>query len=291
MSELVPLSLQDAPALIESVFPAQKISFEAQTERKAGRSQTLTGLGSFWKGRKPLILVRAIILGSLLPSTDDSEADLDIFEKLMGIDDYALTKRALEKGKVSPTSLALEIKLSKPWRVFTYSLKNKALTTEYIESLSFPLDADAEGITVRWHRDACEEDKLNLIEQYLSLLDTYQDKAALCKRPEEVNQEWLYSSIWSSINTHLASYGVEVNSHAELVKQLGILRFGKNPCVGDSFSGGGSIPFEAARLGCDAYASDLNPVACMLTWGAFNIIGAKKQDRARIDVAQLEIAD
>ena len=27
------------------------------------------------------------------------------------------------------------------------------------------------------------------------------------------------------------------------------------------FAGGGSIPFEALRLGCEAYALDLNPVA------------------------------
>ena len=63
---LTPLALKDAPALIESVFPAQKVSFEAQTERKSVQSQTLTGLGSYWKGRKPLILVRAIVLACLL---------------------------------------------------------------------------------------------------------------------------------------------------------------------------------------------------------------------------------
>jgi len=47
---LTPYALRDAPALIESVFPAQKISFEAQRERKAGAGQTLTALGSYWKG-------------------------------------------------------------------------------------------------------------------------------------------------------------------------------------------------------------------------------------------------
>ena len=31
--------------------------------------------------------------------------------------------------------------------------------------------------------------------------------------------------------------------------------------VFDPFSGGGAIPFEAMRLGCDVTASDLNPVA------------------------------
>jgi putative DNA methylase len=36
------------------------------------------------------------------------------------------------------------------------------------------------------------------------------------------------------------------------------------PLVVDPFAGGGSIPLEALRLGCDAYASDLNPVACLI---------------------------
>ena len=56
-------------------------------------------------------------------------------------------------------------------------------------------------------------------------------------------------------------------------------RFGHRPKVADTFCGGGSIPFEAARIGCDVYASDLNPIACMLTWGAFNIIGADERTR------------
>jgi len=36
------------------------------------------------------------------------------------------------------------------------------------------------------------------------------------------------------------------------------------PLVVDPFSGGGSIPLEALRLGCEAFASDLNPVACLI---------------------------
>ena len=36
------------------------------------------------------------------------------------------------------------------------------------------------------------------------------------------------------------------------------------PVVVDPFAGGGSIPLEALRLGCDAFASDLNPVSCLI---------------------------
>src|SRR5205823_1822484 len=36
---------------------------------------------------------------------------------------------------------------------------------------------------------------------------------------------------------------------------------GNPPAILDPFSGGGSIPLEAQRLGLETYASDLNPVA------------------------------
>src|ERR1051325_5038208 len=36
------------------------------------------------------------------------------------------------------------------------------------------------------------------------------------------------------------------------------------PVMVDPFAGGGSIPLEALRLGCEAFASDLNPVACFI---------------------------
>ena len=32
----------------------------------------------------------------------------------------------------------------------------------------------------------------------------------------------------------------------------------------DPFAGGGSIPLEALRIDCEAFASDLNPVACLI---------------------------
>jgi len=261
---LTPLALKDAPALIETVFPAQKVSFEAQKERKAGPGQTLTALGSFWKGRKPLILVRAIVLGSLLPPTDDAEADLALFEKLMAFDDEGLARRALAANAFSAGKLQEMIPISNPERYF-----------------------GGRG----WRRDITDEDKLVLYRQALATLPSYEDKANLGKRPEELDQDWLYAPAWPEVNRRYAHLGVNVQSLPELVEQLGILRYGHRPRVGDTFSGGGSIPFEAVRMGCDVYASDLNPIACMLTWGALNIIGASPERRTAIDEVQRVVAD
>jgi putative DNA methylase len=98
---LKPFEWKDKPALIEHLFPVQKISAESFKEQSAVQSKTLTALGSYWKGRKPLILNKACILGSLLPATDNRLKDLEIFELLMGMDSESMQKRLEEKLPVS----------------------------------------------------------------------------------------------------------------------------------------------------------------------------------------------
>ena len=288
---LVHNSLRDAPALIETVFPAQKISFEAQKERKANLGQTLTALGSYWKGRKPLILVRAIVLGSLLPPTDNPENDLDIFEKLMGFDEEGLARRALIQNALKPADIAARIELDNPWDYFKAKIHSSGISGGDLRWWTFPLDTEAKGITIRWHRDISDNAKLILFRKAIASFVTYEEKATLCKRPEEVDQAWLYAPVWAEVNRHYGHLGIEAYSHQELIEQLGLLRYGHRPRVGDTFCGGGSIPFEAARLGCDVYASDLNPIACMLTWGALNIIGASPERRTEIEQAQKSVAE
>lgn len=225
---LQPFEWKDKPALIEHLFPVQKISAESFKEQMAGSGKTLTALGSYWKGRKPLILNKACILGALLPTTDDPLKDLQIFELLMGMDGQTMQKR---------------IEATLP---------------------------------------ASKQDSVG---EYLVL--PYNEQVRQAKRPEELPGS-LFSHVWSKVNAHL---GTSASSFPELVEQIGIARFGRRPRVADVFSGSGQIPFEAARLGCDVYASDLNPIACMLTWGGFNIVGASTEKRAEIDKAQKKLAE
>jgi putative DNA methylase len=231
MTQLKPFALKDAPALIEAVFPAQKVSFEAQKERKANLGQTLTGLGSYWKGRKPLILVRAIVLGSLLPQTDNTEKDLEVFELLMAFDEQSLTKRALIQNVIKPKDIAEKINLHNPWDYFSHNIKVDDERFNEIDTLALPLNPDSLGLKLRWRRDIEEKDKLTLLALFLGQIEGYEEKSLLCKRPEEVEQDWLYKHIWPTINKHYAGYGVNAYSHQELIKQLGILKYGHKPIV------------------------------------------------------------
>lgn len=224
---LKPFSWRDRPALIEHLFPVQKLSAESFKEQSAVHGKTLTALGSYWKGRKPLVLNKACILGCLIPSSDNPLRDLEIFEMLMGMDKLGMKKR-------------LEASLP----------KSRA------------------------------EEALDILRQ------PYGDQVNQAKRAEELGDA-LYERIWTQINAHL---GTSAKCMTELVEEMGVARFGHRPKVADVFCGSGQIPFEAARLGCDVYASDLNPIACMLTWGAFNIVGAPPEKRAAMEREQQTLA-
>jgi len=102
---LAPFSLKDAPSFIEAQFPVGRLSAEAYKERKAIIGQTLTALGSYWKGRKPLILARAVVLGALLPATEDPAKNLDIFLKLMAMDDGKIIAHGTARGRPQRSGL------------------------------------------------------------------------------------------------------------------------------------------------------------------------------------------
>jgi len=113
----------------------------------------------------------------------------------------------------------------------------------------------------------------------------YRERVDQARRPEEV-MDCVHDHIWGAVNAHL---GTSAESFPELVEQLGVMRFGHRPRIADTFCGSGQIPFGAARLGCDVYASDLNPVACMLTWGGLNIVGGSRESRKQPEREQEEL--
>ncbi|WP_027356904.1 DUF1156 domain-containing protein [Desulfofundulus thermocisternus] len=64
----------------------------------------------------------------------------------------------------------------------------------------------------------------------------------------------------------LAKWENSLNPHyiERAQKEILAANGGRPPRVLDPFAGGGAIPLEALRLGCETYASDLNPVAVLI---------------------------
>jgi adenine-specific DNA methylase len=71
----------------------------------------------------------------------------------------------------------------------------------------------------------------------------------------------LLEFIGEAANWDVADNADYISVAQELVRAA---YMGETPLVVDPFAGGGSIPLEALRLGCEAFASDLNPVACLI---------------------------
>ena len=80
-------------------------------------------------------------------------------------------------------------------------------------------------------------------------------------RSDEELRKGLLWFIGAFANWDMAAYPAYLRVARNLVKAA---HPEETPLVVDPFAGGGSIPLEALRLGCEAFASDLNPVACLI---------------------------
>ena len=86
--------------------------------------------------------------------------------------------------------------------------------------------------------------------------------AALISAPDDVNE-------WGQTREFVTNFSKWENSlnHKMIEKaRTDILKAsgGRPPRVLDPFAGGGAIPLEALRIGCEVYSSDYNPVAVLI---------------------------
>ncbi len=104
---------------------------------------------------------------------------------------------------------------------------------------------------------------------FASLVDDPSNRDDLTEAEQERERENLFELIrdlvkWENINNK----HVLEKARAEILKSTD----GNPPPVLDPFCGGGSIPLEAQRLGLEAYGSDLNPVAVLITKAMIEIL-------------------
>ena len=149
------------PTFIETQFPIARLSAESYKERKANNGQTLTRLGKWW-GRKPLVLVRASILGMLMPAST-MQKDREIFLKILTMDDEGTWQRC--KGEIPASA----------WR----EAASLEFQDEYFGARGFK-----QGIS--------DEDKVDICERIWEALSTEQQEAldTLRRRPISDRREF-----------------------------------------------------------------------------------------------------
>lgn len=100
------------------------------------------------------------------------------------------------------------------------------------------------------------DDPSSLPEQFPTEEEQAKERARLFKLIEEL-VKWENSNNETVLNA----------AKAEIMKSTN----GNPPALLDPFAGGGAIPLEAQRLGLEAHASDLNPVAVMINKAVIEI--------------------
>lgn len=195
-----------APSFIETQFPVSRLSKESYKERSAKNSQTLTPLGKWW-GRKPLIMVRAVILGLLMPASNDSHRDRDVFLALLTMDEEGLWRRKRRNIPLKEVHRRLSPRERAGW--FT---------------------AGTNPGRPRLKKGTGAEERARLQRIVFDRM-SYDEKLVWCDRPEHLDGP--SPEAWNAINEHLCT---KATTLPELVRELGQRRFGHVPRVGDALS-------------------------------------------------------
>lgn len=212
------------PRLIEVALPIREISAESVRD-KSLRHGHISTLHLWW-ARRPLPASRAVVFASLVPDPDDPSCPEEFL-------------RAVERHL--KTHISSELKYYRRGREFhrdedpyhpydgiADTLRNRLLT--FIAKWSPEALAFENGKGVKEPKPAELLDDRSLVKWETSDPDNPQGQEVL-------------------------------RIAGELIRSA---HGGKTPTVLDPFAGGGAIPLEAGRLGCQAIANDYNPVAYLI---------------------------
>ena len=136
----------------------------------------------------------------------------------------------------------------------------------------FPTEADQQR----------ERERLFRIIERLVQWENTTNEEVLERARREIRRSWA---------RHCLGAAASRLSDDEIVEAIHAGRMPALPAFHDPFAGGGSIPLEAQRLGLEAYASDLNPVAVTIKKAMIEIpprfrdcLPVNPQDRQRLDL-------
>ena len=237
------MNQHDDRRLIEDYLPIEAISAEASREKsiRKGHISTL----HLWWARRPLVACRAAVYGALVPADrwvkevelKEPPADAEKAERVKNGKKKGLNRKAAKEfvtklcryPKTNPTTEA-DIRVKRETEAAIAEAQRhileahaERLTAELAEALKLPSPACGRGAGGEGGSPPGEG------------------------WPEGA-PGWLNEFKWPRDKTAV-TYDDIVAGRAPRPRAL------------DMFAGGGAIPLEALRLGCEAYALDLNPVA------------------------------
>lgn len=218
------MSHDTCPRLIEVALPIREISAESVRD-KSLRHGHISTLHLWW-ARRPLAASRAVVFASLVPDPDDERCP-DAFRKAAARhlrDKVPAILKTYARGRDN----VRDEDPYKPYDGIEDTLRNRLLM--FIAKWSPEYLEFEHGKTNKEPQPGLLLDDRSLVKWETSNPENTQGRKVL-----EIARELVH-----------AAYD------------------GKTPAVLDPFAGGGAIPLEAGRLGCQAIANDYNPVAYLI---------------------------
>ncbi len=248
--------------LIEGNFPCQQVGAETKRERGAMSMLPPIYYLHVWWARRPLTPSRAAVLGSILPADTEPELflrELGIVKKqaVIGNARWTLVGKNLEliesdgQQEYIPFSAKFQKALDK-------ENERRSSITALLNTLK---EQDAvlgeDPLLERWCRENAPISITALSGlQQIPVVTVAADPAHTNERIAFASSDKVKDILGKEIKIDpedLYGYGRAYETPIQADFQ--------NITVLDPTAGGGSIPFEAARLGCNVIANDLNPVA------------------------------
>lgn len=254
--------------LIEAGFPCHQVGAETQRERGASSALPPLYFLHVWWARRPLTPSRAAILGSILPA----EADPNEFLLELGIANKVINigkSRIILTGdllihvlKTENNSESLPIN-ERTIQLLAKDLERRKIVHQHLEKLRLTdpaLVSDFGYQTWLDNNQLFDMNDLTLVNQ-LEVNHVAANPAggnAIIAFTESIRVKEILGSSFTSRGEDKYGYSrayAQEKTVKKNVKKLTIL---------DPTSGGGSIPFEILRMGCNTISNDLNPIASVI---------------------------
>ncbi len=252
---------ENSRRLIEAGFPCHQVGAETQRERGASSALPPLYYLHVWWARRPLTPSRAAVLGSILPA----DTDPDWFLKELGIEKKVIRING-ELWTLNLKDNSILKRVYKESNGVEYLLVDK-LVLDRLEAENERRKQNALFIN-----EALEKDPAGIgatfLKQWLGecvpIPSPYPNfGATLTISTVPADPAWAKERIsWENahnIRTNEDKYGY----NRAFYKIPSFSAKGGIKLL-DLTAGGGSIPFEALRLGCDVIANELNPVASVI---------------------------
>jgi len=233
------------PRLIEVALPIREISAESVRDKSLRHGHICTL--HLWWARRPLPASRAIVFASLVPDPDNPECPPEFrnaVERLLRDEVPSILKR-YRQGR--------DWLADEPYRPYDRipdTLRNRLLTFIARWSPAY----------LRWEKDPSGKPpatKEMLDDRCLIKWETSDPENEQGKEVLRIARELIRIA---NIHQTLPSSPPLVKGAGGIWREVG----SEMPVLLDPFAGGGAIPLEASRLGCQPIANDYNPVAYLI---------------------------